>query len=625
MAKNIVVLSDGTGNSAAKLWKTNVWRLYQALDLADGKQIARYDDGVGTSSFKPVAVLGGALGYGLKRNVIALYCFLCRHYKDGDQIYAFGFSRGAFTIRVLAAMVTSQGLVPWTGSESELQRNAKAAYRSYRYGYGTLNNLILVWPLRKLRDGIVALRNALRGHEPYGSVRERNAKPKIHFLGLWDTVDAYGLPLYEMTRAVHLFFWPLAFPNRDLSDRVNRACHALAIDDERTTFHPLLWNEDKEPQVGSIQKEKLSQVWFAGMHSNVGGGYPDDAMANVPLKWIMGEAERSGLQFKAKPNAAEEIESDENLRGRMYDSRHGTGGYFRYGPRKIEYLCDDRIDHVFVKRPKIHESVLERIKTGTDGYAPIVLPANYALVRADGKIVEDKANPYEQRRLAQWRAIAQEKVWDVVWAKRVVYFLTLSATAYLVALPCLNSDVCRPVGAVFDPLFRWSPGLKGTIDAILRAPETAFNNLYALMGGSSGTVGRYLEPKINAYVPMALDGVKGFLPGLVSPWIDALAKVPGKVTVALVVVILFTLAGAALQRRIFEKMRKVWHPVMAAGPAAVPDADAKMGILSRTRTSRFYRRIILALRRTIIPVLFALLYFYLIWFVLSWLWGAVTK
>jgi uncharacterized protein (DUF2235 family) len=623
MTKNIVALSDGTGNSAAKLWKTNVWRLYQALDLADGKQIARYDDGVGTSSFKPVAILGGALGYGLKRNVIALYCFLCRHYNEGDQIYAFGFSRGAFTIRVLAAMVGSQGLVPWTGSESELQRNAKAAYRNYRYGYGTLNNLILVWPLRKLRDGIVALRNALRGYEPYVSVRERNAKPNIHFLGLWDTVDAYGLPLYEMTRAVHLFFWPLTFPNRDLSDRVNRACHALAIDDERTTFHPLLWNEDKEPQAGSIQKERLSQVWFAGMHSNVGGGYPDDAMANVPLKWIMDEAARCGLQFKQKPNAAEEIESDENLRGRMYDSRHGTAGYFRYGPRKIEYICGDTIEKVFVKRPKVHESVFERIKTGTDGYAPTVLPANYALVRWDGKIVEDKANPYEQRGLAEWRAIVQEKVWDVVWLKRVVYFLTLGATVYLVALPCLNSNVCSSVSEVFRPLFGWLPGLKGAIDGILRAPETAFNNVYALIGGSSGTVGGYLEPKINMYMPMALNGVKSFLPGLVSPWIDALAKVPGKVAVAVAVVTLLTLCGAALQRSIFEKMRRVWHPVMANGPAQVPDPDAKMGALSWIRTSWLYRRIILALRRTIIPVLFALLYLYLIWVVLSWLWSAL--
>lgn len=106
--KAIVVLSDGTGNSAAKLFKTNVWRLYQALDLTEpmpsaqgtARQIAYYDDGVGTSSFWPLALLGGVFGWGLKRNVLDLYTFICRNYKPGDRIYAFGFSRGAFTIRI---------------------------------------------------------------------------------------------------------------------------------------------------------------------------------------------------------------------------------------------------------------------------------------------------------------------------------------------------------------------------------------------------------------------------------------------------------------------------------------------------------------------------------------------
>src|ERR1044072_2992509 len=119
MPKNIILLSDGTGNSASKLFKTNVWRLYQALDLsATGpsdpvrlRQIAYYDDGVGTSSFKPLAILGGAFGWGTKRNVLDLYTFLCRHYKDGDSIYCFGFSRGAFAIRLLTGFITNQGLV----------------------------------------------------------------------------------------------------------------------------------------------------------------------------------------------------------------------------------------------------------------------------------------------------------------------------------------------------------------------------------------------------------------------------------------------------------------------------------------------------------------------------------
>src|SRR4030095_13825170 len=97
MSKNILLFSDGTGNSAAKLAKTNVWRLYQAVDLSDSKrQIPYYDEGVGTSSFKPLALLGGAFGWGLKRNVLDLYTFLCRNYRPGDRIYAVGFRRGAF-------------------------------------------------------------------------------------------------------------------------------------------------------------------------------------------------------------------------------------------------------------------------------------------------------------------------------------------------------------------------------------------------------------------------------------------------------------------------------------------------------------------------------------------------
>jgi uncharacterized protein (DUF2235 family) len=99
MAKNIVLLSDGTGNSAGKVFKTNVWRWYQALDLAqnnpDGTpaQIAYYDGGVGSSAFKPLAIIGGAFGWGLKRNVIDLYTYLCRNYQDGDH-HAPGRSEG---------------------------------------------------------------------------------------------------------------------------------------------------------------------------------------------------------------------------------------------------------------------------------------------------------------------------------------------------------------------------------------------------------------------------------------------------------------------------------------------------------------------------------------------------
>src|ERR1700712_733749 len=132
MGRKIILLSDGTGNSAAKVWRTNVWRTFEALDLSGNDQVAFYDDGVGTSSFKPMAVLGGAFGLGLRRNVIALYKFACRNYRDAaDEPFRFGFSRGAFTIRIVMGMIDSQGLVK-ADSEAELHSLASAAYRAYR-------------------------------------------------------------------------------------------------------------------------------------------------------------------------------------------------------------------------------------------------------------------------------------------------------------------------------------------------------------------------------------------------------------------------------------------------------------------------------------------------------------
>ena len=100
--------------------------------------------------------------------------------------------------------------------------------------------------------------------------------PSIEFVGVWDTVAAYGLPIEEMTRGVSRWIWPLELPTRTLDVRVRRACHALALDDERTTFHPVLWNEkdeapptpDKHGRVW-LRDERISQVWFVGSHSNV--------------------------------------------------------------------------------------------------------------------------------------------------------------------------------------------------------------------------------------------------------------------------------------------------------------------------------------------------------------------
>ena len=174
--KKIVLLSDGTGNSAAKVWRTNVWRLFQSLDLTNSRQVALYDDGVGSSSFAPLAVLGGVFGWGLKRNVLDLYAFLCRNWEPGAQIYAFGFSRGAFTIRVLLGLVADQGIVEYK-TEADLRARAVGAYRAYRKArFHSLWRIESVF--RAIRD--VALWVLRRRYDRSGNL----PAPPIEFVGL---------------------------------------------------------------------------------------------------------------------------------------------------------------------------------------------------------------------------------------------------------------------------------------------------------------------------------------------------------------------------------------------------------------------------------------------------------
>src|ERR1700737_3397933 len=192
--KHIVLLSDGTSNSSAKVFKTNVWRLFQILDLRDPtKQVAFYDDGVGTSSFKAFAILGGVFGFGLKRNVIAIYSFCCRNYHPGDRIYCFGFSRGAFTIRVVAGMIARQGLVKYDDNEADLARFAADAYRAYRrrFNGGIVSYLgYLGIDLRGIRDVVIRGWRALRGQKVRAPAI--SDVESIHFVGIGDTVAAYG-------------------------------------------------------------------------------------------------------------------------------------------------------------------------------------------------------------------------------------------------------------------------------------------------------------------------------------------------------------------------------------------------------------------------------------------------
>jgi uncharacterized protein (DUF2235 family) len=461
-AKSIILFSDGTGNSSAKLFKTNVWRLYEAVDLgppADGKraQISYYDDGVGTSSFKPLTVLGGAFGVGLRRNVMDLYRYACRNYRDGDDIYAFGFSRGAFTIRVVAALIASQGLVR-SSSEAELERKSHEAYRAFRADALPRR---LEWPIKACRS----ISRWIRGRHS----NEDNWRPDVRFVGVWDTVAAYGGPITEITRAIDNWIYPLSMPDYRLHPKVLCARQALALDDERDAFQPLLWDEvhERGPE-GRVQ-----QVWFTGMHADVGGGYPDESLSYVSLLWMMEEAEHAGLRTLSA--IKDRFVALASSYGPIHDSRAGLGAYYRYQPRKIaawlepvtretlslrdpEVADKHRGPHGLLRTVNVHESVINRIATGTDRYAPITLPERFSIVppqvegetapQADNQTpvpASQRPNPLVGRELrerlsgdrvaAAARAQATEAIWDLVWWRRLTYFATLTATLLLLLMP----------------------------------------------------------------------------------------------------------------------------------------------------------------------------------------------
>ena len=556
ISRNLIVLSDGTGNSASKPFKTNVWRLYQAITLTDGSQLAAFGDGVGTSSIKILRVLGLALGVGVKRNVLNLYKFLCRNYEDGSRIWAFGFSRGAFTVRVLAGLIHYQGLVTFE-SEAELNRNALAAYRAYRrQAFATMIPWVVIG--RYFRDRLISLWNLMTGSRSYETVKKDTAdrgrdRINVHFLGVWDTVVAYGLPVDELTQAVDKWVWPMKFRDDSLLPNVQYARQALSLDDERRTFHPIPWNEAKlKGTKEGNQPDRLEQVWFAGAHSDVGGGYPDDGLSYVPLCWMLQEAADQGLRLE--PSVFDSYIALAAPTGRIYDSRSGFGVFWRYQPRDAQLLMGEGIT------PIVHGSVMMRMTCGSDGYAPISLPERLdvlpphgapvafeaaavkeALAAVEEALAEDNSGrkplSEDERRACQMRhrvltavdelvtaAIAQPQrtdifmlVLDTVWWRRVVYFVSL----FLVL-----------VVAVF-PLVAQYLRIEGVTD--------------------------HLNDRAGGPVGWTLGLIKGFLPGLAEPWLTALVRNPAGAV--LVVVALFASLGFSgfLRKRICDRARGAWN------------------------------------------------------------------
>jgi len=268
MGKRLVICCDGTWNTRKQAAPTNVVKVSEAvapMDDAGTLQLVHYHEGVGTKPWQRVT--GGAFGFGLSRNIRDCYRFLVRHFEPGDEVFLFGFSRGAYTARSLGGLIRNSGIL--------LRRNESKIDEAYE--------------LYRDRDQATGP-DSPRARE----FRARNAHEDvtpIRFIGVWDTVGALGIPLSGW-RMINVVNRRWQFHDTQLSSTVRSAFHALAIDERRGAFTPAIWNPS--PAADGQQRE---QVWFTGVHSDVGGGYPQTALSDLTLRWMTARAGSCGLAF----------------------------------------------------------------------------------------------------------------------------------------------------------------------------------------------------------------------------------------------------------------------------------------------------------------------------------------
>ena len=306
--KRLIICCDGTWNRPDQLSDgvaapPNVAKLALAVaekDAEGNRQCLHYQPGVGTR--RREKLLGGGLGVGLSRNVQECYRFLVDHYEPNDELYLFGFSRGAFTARSTVGLIRNAGIL-----RREHRHRIEEAYKLYRDP-----------DKDKAPKGIAAeLFRRSYSHDPI----------YVHFIGVWDTVGALGIPIDGFRPPVLSKRW--TFHDTKLSSYVRNAYHAIAIDERRKPFRPTLWERGKDDD------QPLEQVWFAGVHCDVGGGYADPSLSEIPLLWMIDKASACDLSFRperlvlkspstevdAPRRAGIEIRPD--ARGKVHESRTG--------------------------------------------------------------------------------------------------------------------------------------------------------------------------------------------------------------------------------------------------------------------------------------------------------------
>jgi uncharacterized protein (DUF2235 family) len=300
--KRLAIFLDGTWNSVNS--NTSVWRM-RALCAAkskDGKpQLVYYE--VGVNGF-----LGGVFGQGLDENIRLAYEWLIENYNDGDEIFIFGFSRGAFTARSLASLVALEGILK-AGSPIALTELFA------RYAKGKEES---IWTLKDIETS--GDTSKLTEQEKW--LLKYSQPAKVEVVGVWDTVGSVGVAAGNIP---HISRSQFDYLQTGLFLPILNGYHALAVDEHRSDFAPTLWSvrHPKDPNAKTPPPRQLSNVeqrWFVGAHANVGGGYEGDLLAQAPLRWMMQKAEAHGLSFRS------EIALDgDALKAPIIDSYHSFG------------------------------------------------------------------------------------------------------------------------------------------------------------------------------------------------------------------------------------------------------------------------------------------------------------
>ncbi|MFZ0961184.1 MAG: DUF2235 domain-containing protein [Terriglobia bacterium] len=326
MPKNIVFCADGTWDDPNR--NSNVYQLYNALVNEAGIQFAAYDSGVGADGNPIEKILGGGLGAGLFQKVKDGYAAVASQYVPGDQIFLFGFSRGAYTARSLAGMIAVCGLPAVGQSDPACVSNAFQAYRDTTQ-----------------RDALLSGLNAEYAMDD----------AKIQFLGVWDTVGSLGIPAIFGDIDIRRY----GFLDTTLHPDVLNAAQALSIDEQRLQFQPSLWTSPPSPG------HTLTQVWFSGVHCDVGGGYSPDPngglLSKITLGWMANCALPLGL--KVVPGSLPGRLPADAL-ATLHESR--TGAY-RILPAHLRTIAPGS---------SISSSAKERCETPVANYTPRNLQIN---------------------------------------------------------------------------------------------------------------------------------------------------------------------------------------------------------------------------------------------------------